>query len=370
MSAKAISAGFAERLVDGALEATVAGSFSRVGVAIRRRLGDWAEPTGVAGRTIVVTGATSGIGLAAARRLARDGASLCLVGRDAERLERARADVAEVAMHGRCDPTRPEPVRPAAAVGDGASLRVTTERADLEDLESAAALGKRLADKFEHIDVLVHNAGALHRSFRSNAQGIEATVALHVLAPFILTEALLPALGRGAPSLVVTVTSGGLYSQRFRLDQLESPPEGYDGVKAYGRAKRAQLVLTHEWQRRYGGEGICFAAMHPGWADTPGLESGLPGFRRLMRPLLRTADEGAETAVWLAGSDLGELPGGRLWLDRRPRTEHRIPWTWEPPARQVPDGSALFEWCAARRPEPNHGAARTPESEPRRRPKA
>jgi dehydrogenase/reductase SDR family protein 12 len=141
------------------------------------------------------------------------------------------------------------------------------------------------------------------------------------------------------------MTSGGMYTERFSLDELVMTEQNYDGAVAYARAKRAQVVLTHEWQRRYGASGVDFHAVHPGWADIP----GLPTFFRVAHPFLRSAPEGADTLVWLAGSAAGSPAGdGHLWLDRRPRGEYYLPWTWAPPAHRAADGLALWQWCNQR----------------------
>jgi len=312
------------RVVDALLEATVVGSFSRIGPDLRRRLARWEDPSAAAGRQMVVTGATSGLGLAAATELARLGASVCLVGRDPARTDDARQRVAATASNG---------------------AGVTTELADLGDLDQVGALADRLSDRFERLDVLVHNAGALLRTRQTSPQGTEATVTVHLLAPYLLTERLLPHLAAAAPSRVITMTSGGMYTQRFDLDGLVMPEDGYDGVVAYARAKRAQVVLNHEWQRRYGPAGVDFHVVHPGWTDTPGLAAGLPGFAGRLGPLLRPVADGADSLVWLAGTPNGTPEGGRLWLDRRPRGEYRLPWTRVAPVRLASDGYALWEWC-------------------------
>ncbi len=309
------------------------GSFSKIGPAVRRRTAHWTDPPAAAGREIVVTGATSGLGLEAATELSRAGASVCLVGRDRDRTEAARRRVQ------------------AASNGE-----VSTELADLGDLDQVEDLAKRLGERLGRIDVLVHNAGALLRERQTSPQGTEATVTVHVLAPYVLTERLRPLLAASAPARVITVTSGGMYTQRFNLEELVMPEDGYDGVVAYARAKRAQVVLTHEWQRRNGASGVGFHAVHPGWADTPGLSSGLPTFARVLRPLLRPASEGADTLVWLAGSADWTPEGGRLWLDRRPRGEYHLPWTWVPPGRRAADELALWDWCA------KHAVRQHPES--------
>ncbi len=167
-------------------------------------------------------------------------------------------------------------------------------------------------------------------------------------APFLLTGLLLPVLEAGAPSRVIQVSSGGMYTQRFDLATLEMGPEEYDGTVAYARAKRAQLVLLHEWVRRTAGTGVAFHAMHPGWADTPGIRDGLPRFAKVMGPLLRTAEQGADTIVWLATATEAVESTGGFWLDRKVRWEHKAPWTRLSEADFADAGAELWAWCAER----------------------
>ena len=315
--------GILSRAVDAALEISVVGSFTRVGYGVRHRLGRWdATPMPVLdGRTVLVTGATSGIGLAAARRLARLGAAVRFLARSPERAEAARDII-------------------AAAGGPGAD--VAYGLADMSDLDAVRDFAARFAADNPRLDVLVHNAGALSRDHRAAPDGTELTLASHLFGPFLLTGLLLPALRRGAPARVLTVSSGGMYTQRLDLAQLELRPDRYDGTVAYARAKRAQVALTGEWARRVPADTAVFHAMHPGWADTPGVVSGLPTFHRVMRPLLRTPDQGADTLVWLAAAaEPGGSTGG-FWLDRRRRSENRLPWT------RGGDARALWELCVER----------------------
>ncbi|MEL7044562.1 MAG: SDR family oxidoreductase, partial [Pseudomonadota bacterium] len=110
---------------------------------------------------------------------------------------------------------------------------------------------------------------------------------------------------------------------------LQARPEAYSGAVAYARCKRALMVVTEEWAREWASDGIVVNAMHPGWADTPGVESSLPGFHRVTRHILRTPAEGADTIVWLAAAtEAGEL-SGKLFLDREPRTTHLLSRTRE-----------------------------------------
>jgi NAD(P)-dependent dehydrogenase (short-subunit alcohol dehydrogenase family) len=315
-----------DRLVDAALEATVAGSFSRVGYDVRSRLEHWEAPDGLAGRVAIVTGASSGIGRAAALELARLGATVWLVGRDRTRTE----DTAR----------RAREVDPSAAV-EPVVL-------DVVDADAAVEFTAKVAGVHQHLDVLVHAAGALYPDYRSAPGGGELTVATAVLAPFRLTWLLGPLLRRSGDANVVTVSSGGMYTQRFDLDSLEMPPDGYHGTTAYARAKRAQVVLSHEWARRWGPFGVASYAAHPGWVDTPGLASGLPSFTRLGR-LLRTPAQGADTIVWLAAGAARRcnppLTEG-FFHDRRLRGEHHLLWTAR--GASADDGRRLWEWCLAR----------------------
>ena len=165
--------------------------------------------------------------------------------------------------------------------------------------------------------MLVLNAGALTHEYTVTGEGNETTLATHVLSPFLLTRALRPLLEASAPSRVIVVASGGMYTEPLDVDALDPEPAAYDGTKAYARCKRAQVVLAEEWTRDLLDTGITVNAMHPGWADTPGLRAALPGFSRVVGPLLRTPEEGADTIVWLAAApDAADL-SGLFFLDRR-----------------------------------------------------
>jgi NAD(P)-dependent dehydrogenase (short-subunit alcohol dehydrogenase family) len=274
----------------------------------------------------LVTGATSGLGLSTAIGLARLGATVRFVGRNKERSATARDTIIEAAP--------------------GADVDFFL--ADMADQEQVRSLASECTEQFDRLDILIHNAGALSKEYTTAADGTETTVEAQLISPFLLTGLLLPLLTAAAPSRVIQVSSGGMYTQSYDLSTLEMGPAEYDGTVAYARVKRAQLVLMHEWVRRLAASGVVYHAMHPGWADTPGIRTGLPGFYRVMKPVLRSADEGAATAVWLAGADEAVLSNGLFWLDRRPRSEFKLPWTRMSEAELDRSGAALWEWCAQR----------------------
>jgi dehydrogenase/reductase SDR family protein 12 len=126
------------------------------------------------------------------------------------------------------------------------------------------------------------------------------------------------------------MSSGGMYTQKLDVDALDASTGSFDGTTAYARAKRAQVVLNAEWARRNPDLGVGFHALHPGWVDTPGLRSSLPGFARRLRRWLRTPEQGADTALWLAWTPDAPAPGGDFWHDRRRRHVVALPGTATP----------------------------------------
>ena len=224
----------------------------------------------MAGRTVAVTGPTSGLGLAAARAMARLGARVILVGRREAPLRDLAAALAAESGADRYRGGRRGPVVPA--IGRAAPSRRSSRPSRASTCWSTTPA--------RSIDTR-----------RETEDGIEATLALMVVGPFVLEAGLLPLLEATPGSRVIAVTSGGMYTQRLPLDDLGYRSGEYTGPKAYARAKRAQVALVREWSRRIHGR-VAFAAMHPGWADTPGLAESLPGFYRVMRPLLALTGAG------------------------------------------------------------------------------
>jgi NAD(P)-dependent dehydrogenase (short-subunit alcohol dehydrogenase family) len=309
------------RLADTLLDRSIALGYGKLGLATRRRLPDWpVDPPRMDGRVVLVTGAASGIGLAACRGFARLGAAVRPVARNELRAREAADQIASVVPDAE--------LRPLAC--------------DLSDLGALRSLADRLCAEEERLDVLVHNAGVMPNARTRSQDGHELMFATHVLAPFALNAWLSDLLARRAPARIVTVSSGGMYSQRLPAGDPESARAAYNASKLYARTKRQQVVLSEMWGERLAPRGIVVHAMHPGWVETPGLARALPAIRSAARLLLRAPEEGADTIVWLGGAPEALETTGRFWHDRRPRPTHYLLGAPEDPpaARQE-----LWDYC-------------------------
>jgi NAD(P)-dependent dehydrogenase (short-subunit alcohol dehydrogenase family) len=248
---------------------------------------------GVAGKRVVITGATRGIGLAAAIELARRGAQLTLV---------ARSDARAAAAVRRIQ---------AAAI----AVQVDVLTADLASQASVRQLAKDAQARYPRIHVLINNAGAIYAGRQLSPDGIELTWAVNHLAPFLLTSLLLPRLTDSAPARIVTTSSDAHQGAQIPFDDLnaERSWRGF-GFARYGETKLANILFTVELARRLAGTGVTANCFHPGFVAT--------GFNRnngvlmrvgmaISRPFARSASKGAETLVWLVDSEeAGETSGG------------------------------------------------------------
>lgn len=311
------------RLVDAVLDRMVVPGYSRLGYAVRRAGWRSLPARCLEGRTIIVTGAGRGLGAAAARGLVALGARVEMVVRDRTRGEQARAAV--------------------RAEHPGAAVEVA--ECDVSSLADVRRYAAEVRDREPAIHGLVHNAGVLPAERTETAEGHELALATHVLGPFLLTRELRPVLRAGAgptaPSRVVFVSSGGMYTATLHTDDPEFRTGTYTGGAAYARTKRMQVVLAELLADDLATDGIVVHSMHPGWADTPGVASSMPRFHRITAPLLRTDAEGADTAVWLqAAAEPGQRTGV-FWHDRAPRPTHYLPRSAESPQSRA----ALWTLC-------------------------
>ena len=213
-------------MLDTLLDRTIAPGYGKFGLVLRRRLSDWpADPPRMDGQVVMVTGAASGIGLAAAQGFAALGARVLAVARNEQRARDAERAIA----------------------GDVRGIAC--------DVSSVAAL-RELAASVDQLDVLVNNAGVMPPSRERSVDGVELTFATHVLGPFVLIQALAPVLEASAPARVINVVSGGMYTQALRPGDLMSDDDDYNPKTFYARSKRAQVVLTEQLATRLAGTGI------------------------------------------------------------------------------------------------------------------
>ncbi len=252
------------------------------------------------GAVVLVTGAASGIGLAACQGFARLGASIHAVARDESRAEDAAAQIREVV--------------PGAAVRPRAC--------DVSSTQAVRELAERFSAEEERLDVLVNNAGTMPDQRERSPEGHELMFATHVLAPFALIHWLQDLLRRGAPGRVINVSSGGMYGQRIPAGDPQSEQASYSPKKLYARTKREEVVITELWAHELAGKGVVVHAMHPGWVDTKGVRDWLPVFRAFTGPIIRSPEEGADTIVWLGGAPQALAETGLFWHDRLPRPTH------------------------------------------------
>lgn len=314
-------------LADVLLDKTVVPGYTRIGPRLRRRW--WPAdpaPDALRGRHVVVTGASGGLGAAAATGVASLGAVVHLVGRKADRL----ADAADTIR---------------ASVPD-ADLR--QEVCDVSDLDDVRRYAARLRDDLGALHAIVHDAGVMPKERAESAQGHELTLATHVLGPLLLTELARPLLAAADDARVVWVSSGGMYTAPLTaalVDDLQYRDGTYDGVRAYARTKRLQVVVAELQAVRLADDGVAVHSMHPGWADTPGITDSLPGFSRLVGPLLRTDVEGADTMVWLAATPTSRLGTGGFWCDRRRRSTRYLPWSHDDPALRRQAWDRVASWA-------------------------
>ncbi|HBP22469.1 MAG TPA: dehydrogenase [Planctomycetes bacterium] len=307
------------------LDASVVFSFDASGFRRHARAFDPADlEVDLSGRVCLVTGANSGIGRATARELALRNATVLLLCRNPERGQRAEDEL-------------------RAETG---SESIRFHQLDLSDLVDVRRYAAETAP--ERIDVLIHNAGLLPLERQLSPQGHEITLATHVLGPLLLSQLLRERLASGARrGRIVWVSSGGMYTQALSLRDVQWEERDYDGVVAYAQTKRMQVVLAELLAERW--PELAVNSMHPGWADSPGVERSLPTFHKLLGKRLRTPAQGADTVVWLAVADAAEARSGEFFFDREARSPYLL-GKQESPERRRELWDACQRWLAESAP--------------------
>ena len=246
-------------------------------------------------KTCLITGATSGIGKAAAVQLAGLGATVVLAGRNPAKMEAALREVRKRT----------------------GNLQVHSLLADLSVQQGVRRLAEDFAGRHDRLDVLVNNAGAIMLSRQESADGIEMTFALNHLSYFLLTNLLLDLLKAASPSRIVNVSSASHQGGPIDFEDLQSRRE-YGAYRAYGRSKLANLLFTYELARRLEGTGVTVNGMHPGLVATNFLANNGP-LGRVSNFFLRMAGrsvwKGARTITYLASSAQVEGVTGKYFVD-------------------------------------------------------
>lgn len=250
------------------------------------------------GKTVLITGGTSGIGMAAAVGLASMGAHIGITGRDRTRAEQAAATIADQA----------------------GSPAVDVFIADMSSQAGVRRLASEVLVAYPQLDVLLNNVGGFWAHRHLTVDGLEHTFALNHLAPFLLTNLLLERLTTSAPARVITVSSGAHSMGRIDFDDLMGE-QAYSGQQAYNQSKLANVMFTYELARRLKGTGVTATALHPGMTNTsfsredPSRKMAPIVF--VVRPFMRSPKKGADTAVYLASSSAVEGVTGQYFVNRK-----------------------------------------------------
>ncbi|XP_038576994.1 dehydrogenase/reductase SDR family member 12 [Micropterus salmoides] len=250
------------------------------------------------GRSFMITGANSGIGKATAQEIASRGGTVHMVCRNKERAEAAKDEIVEQSKN----------------------QNVYIHIVDMSSAKQVWEFAQTFSQS-NSVHVLINNAGCMVNQRELTEEGLEKNFATNTLGTYILTTALIPALKKVEDSRVVTVSSGGMLTQKLNVDDLQFEKGTFDGTMAYAQNKRQQVILTERWASQH--KEIHFSSMHPGWADTPAVQTSMPSFHAKMQSKLRTEAMGADTAVWLAMSAAAiKQPSGLFFQDRKAVATH------------------------------------------------
>jgi retinol dehydrogenase-14 len=255
------------------------------------------ENGGMEGKVVLITGGTSGIGRAAATALAAMGAEVAVTGRSRQRGEAAVEEIRDTS----------------------GNERVSLMLADLAVQTEVRGLAEEFRERYDRLDVLVNNAGIIQSKRTETPDGLELTLAVNHLAPFLLTNLLLDLLKESAPSRIITVSSEARRGAQIDFEDLQSERR-YRAFKVYGMTKLANILFTYELAERLEGTGVVANCLHPGGVNTNfGANNRSLGtlLFRAFKPFMRTPEQGADTIVYLAISPEAGKMTGRYLTDRK-----------------------------------------------------
>lgn len=252
----------------------------------------------VSGRSYMITGANSGIGKATAQEIANRGGTIHMVCRNQERADAAKTEIVEQSKN----------------------QNIHVHIVDMSNIRQVWEFAQNFSQN-NTLHVLINNAGCMVNQREVTDEGLEKNFATNTLGTYVLTTALIPALKKVEDPRVITVSSGGMLTQKLNVDDLQFEKGTFDGTMAYAQNKRQQVVLTERWASAH--KDIHFSSMHPGWADTPAVQTSMPSFHAKMQSRLRTEAMGADTTLWLAVSAAAiKHPSGLFFQDRKAVATH------------------------------------------------
>uniref|UniRef100_A0A8C6V7F9 Dehydrogenase/reductase (SDR family) member 12 n=1 Tax=Neogobius melanostomus TaxID=47308 RepID=A0A8C6V7F9_9GOBI len=254
----------------------------------------------LSGRSFMVTGANSGIGKATAQEIANRGGTVHMLCRNKGRADAAKEEIVEKSKN----------------------QEVHVHIVDMSNMRQVWEFVETFSQN-NTLHVLINNAGCMINQRELTDEGIEKNFATNTLGTFILTKALIPLLKKATDPRVVTVSSGGMLTQKLDVDNLQFEKGTFDGTMAYAQNKRQQVILTEAWAAQH--KEIHFFSMHPGWADTPAVQTSMPSFHAKMQSRLRTEAMGADTVVWLAASPSASKQKSGLFFQDRTAVATHLP---------------------------------------------
>jgi dehydrogenase/reductase SDR family member 12 len=251
------------------------------------------------GKTVLITGGSTGVGLEISILYARAGAKVIVVEKKPENLYSSVDHIKKLTGNPNIFPIL----------------------ADLSLMSENSRVAELIKQNFADLSIIVNNLGNIYHNQIITQEGFEKSASLMLMGPYVLVESLYPILVHHKDSRVINVSSGGMYSQRFTLRDLFNSTD-YNGMILFAKYKRAMVILSDYWAMKWKRSGVKSFSMHPGWTDTESIRNSLPVFYRFMKTFLRSPDEGADCAFWLGISeDLEEMTGG-FWFDRELQTQH------------------------------------------------